>query len=175
MEWKPRRAYTGDGRGDWAKVVTEMDMNNQKAKENALPSFRPAEVGGPGRRFVGLNRMFESAILRLRGGFTPLAQPTAWVERGGRKREKGNLERESRWEKETLTQGAPISVTPAAIPLLYLCKLQKSLKIAQNFSLTLFCPRTFSRGGNPSSDSLGTSGNSWRSNDDKHLSHHWLR
>ena len=66
-----------------------MDMNNQKARENVPPSFRPAEVGDSGRRFVGLNRVFESAILRLWGGFTPLAQPTVWTERGRKEKRKG--------------------------------------------------------------------------------------
>ena len=63
-----------------------MDINNQKVRENAPPSFRPAEVDGPGRRLVRLNRVFESAILRLCDGFTPLTQPTAWVERGEKKK-----------------------------------------------------------------------------------------
>jgi len=66
----------GEGKEDWAKLATEMDMKNQKMKENNPPSFRPAEVGGPGRRSVGLNRKFESRILKLWGGLTPLAQPT---------------------------------------------------------------------------------------------------
>ena len=66
----------GEGMEDWAKPVTEMDMNNQKVKENNPPSFRPAEVGGPGRWSVGLNRAFESTILKLWSGLTPLAQPT---------------------------------------------------------------------------------------------------
>lgn len=38
----------GEGKEDWAKPVTEMDMNNQKVKENNPPSFRPAEVDDPG-------------------------------------------------------------------------------------------------------------------------------
>jgi len=57
----------GEGKDDWVRLVTEMDMNNQKVKENNLPSFRPAEVGGSGRRFVGLTRVFESAIVGLWG------------------------------------------------------------------------------------------------------------
>jgi len=66
----------GEGKEDWAKLVTEIDMKNQKMKENNPPSFRPAEVGGPGRRYVGLDRKFKSTILKLWGGLTPLAQPT---------------------------------------------------------------------------------------------------
>ena len=55
----------GDGNDDWVRLVTEMDMNSQKVKENNPPSFQPAEVGGSGRRFVGLTRVFESAIVGL--------------------------------------------------------------------------------------------------------------
>ena len=62
------------------RLVTEMDMNNQKVKENSPPSSQPAEVGGSGRRFVGLTRLFESAIVGLWAVFAPLAQPTAWRE-----------------------------------------------------------------------------------------------
>lgn len=77
MEWKPIRACTGEEKEDGARLVIEMDMNNQKVKERNPPSFRPAEVGGPGRRCVGLNRAFGSTVLKLRGGSTPLARPTA--------------------------------------------------------------------------------------------------
>jgi len=62
----------GEGKDDWVKLVTEMDMKSQKVKENALPSFRPAEVGGSGRRFMGLTGVFESTIVGHWGGFTPL-------------------------------------------------------------------------------------------------------
>jgi hypothetical protein len=82
--------------------MTKMDMDSQKVKESNPPSFRPAEVGGPGRGFVGLNRVFESTILGLWDGFAPVVQPTAWRER---ERKKENRERErSRWEKETFAQ-----------------------------------------------------------------------
>ena len=74
MERELRRAYTGEGKEDWTRLVTEMDMNNQKVKENNPPSFRSAEVGGSGRRFVRLNRAFESTVLKLRSGSTPLTQ-----------------------------------------------------------------------------------------------------
>lgn len=66
----------GKEKGDWVKLVTEMDMNNQKVKENNPPAFRPAKAGGPGQRFMGLNRAFESAVLKLWSGLSPLAQPT---------------------------------------------------------------------------------------------------
>jgi hypothetical protein len=89
MERKPRRAWTEGRKEDWAKVVTEMDMNSQKVKETNPPSFRPAEVSGPGR-FVGSNRAFECPILKLWRGFTPLAQPTAWRERDRREKRKIN-------------------------------------------------------------------------------------
>ena len=59
---------------DWVRLVTEIDMNNQKVKESNPPSFRPAEVcGPPGRRFMALNRLFEGADLKLWVGLTPLA------------------------------------------------------------------------------------------------------
>lgn len=76
MEWKPRRACTGEEKEEGARLVIEMDINNQKVKENNPLSFRPAEVGGPRRRCVGLNRAFESTVLKLWGGSAPLARPT---------------------------------------------------------------------------------------------------
>jgi len=80
----------GEVKDDWVKVVTEMDMNNQKVKGNTLPSFRLAEAGDSGRRFMGLTRLFESAIVGLWDGFTSLAQPTAWREEGGEKKKTEN-------------------------------------------------------------------------------------
>jgi len=105
MERNPRSAYTGDGREDWARLVTETDMNNQKVKENNPPSFRPAEVGGPGRRLVGSNRTFGNAILEDRGEFTPLTQPTAWREREKKKKRK----RKSRARMIKMGEGDPRS------------------------------------------------------------------
>ena len=58
------------------RLVTEMDMNNQKVKGNNPPPFRLAEVDGSGRRFVRLNRAFESKVLKLLSVLTPLAQST---------------------------------------------------------------------------------------------------
>ena len=120
-----------------------MDINNQKMKENDPPSFRPAEVGGLGRRSVGLNRVFESTILKLWGGLTPLAQPTAWGERERKKKRK----RKSRARTIKMGEGdlrsvAPISVTPTAIPLLYLTA--KIAEITKNFC-SCFCSDVCSR------------------------------
>ena len=116
------------------RLVTEMDMNNKKAKENTPPAFRPAEVGGPGGGFVGLNRVFESAILGLWDEFTPLAQPTAWRERGGKKKE--NREREIE-----MGEGDPRSSAHARADLRHarcysslVSNPQKSQKITQKIS-----------------------------------------
>lgn len=95
-----------------------MDINNQKVRENAPPSFRPAEVDGPGRRLVRLNRVFESAILRLCDGFTPLTQPTAWVERREEKERKKTEGGNQDGRRRPSLDSHRSPVTPAAIPLL---------------------------------------------------------
>lgn len=120
MEWKPRRAYTGEGKEDGARLVIEMDMNNQKVKESNPPSFRPAEVGGLGRRYVGLDRAFGSTVLKLWGGSTPLAQPKAQrVREKNQKRKRKSRARMIKMGEGDLRSAAPISVAPPAIPLLY--------------------------------------------------------
>jgi hypothetical protein len=78
-----------------------MDMNNQKVKENNPPSFRMTEVSDPRRRLVGLNRLFESANLRLWDSLAPLTQFGAWRERErGREREKEKKEIEGDSEND---------------------------------------------------------------------------
>lgn len=71
-------------------------MNNQKAKEIGPPSFRSTEASGPGRWFVGFNRLFENANLKLWVSFTPLARPSAWRE--GERKDK--IERNSEKDQD---------------------------------------------------------------------------
>jgi len=39
MEWELRRVQK------WVKLITKVDINNQKVRDNTLPSFRPADTG----------------------------------------------------------------------------------------------------------------------------------
>ena len=55
------------------RLVTEMDMNNQKVKENNLSGRQRWMARDDGLR---LNRAFESTVLKLHSGLTPLAQST---------------------------------------------------------------------------------------------------
>lgn len=116
---------------------------------------------------MGLNRAFESAILKLWGGFTSLAQPTVW-----RVREKEKEKKETESENDQDGRRRP-SLRRADLCRAHCYSSSVSAKIAKNH------PKNHALASAPmctlmQQKLLGTGGNSWRSRDDDNLSDHLL-
>jgi len=133
MERKPRRAYTGKEEGDWVKLVTEVDMNYRIADENNPPGFPTGRGGWPRTVVYGVEqgvreRSFE-ALERVE--FTH----TAYSVEGEQKRKRKSSAKTIKMGERDLRSVAPISVSPAAIPLQCVCDRKNLLEITQKFLL----------------------------------------